>query len=373
MHNNANTVIKPNIQKNQDFSVKPRCFVNFEERCHSKRTLQHYTKNLDYFLKFVHKDYDSVLLVTEIEINQILQDFTVFLKRRAENNEISPNSVPTFLNGIFKFLKVNRKKFDKDLITELFPRREKLGGELAITTEQCKKMLDSTRSKRDKALIFFYCATGSRPEAVCEIQMKDVEMYRDSFYKIVLYAGDIAEMVTFLNPEASQALTAYFEWRKSEGEVLTGDSPVFRSNSYRARLSEVKPMSMNVMQSVMFRLWKYSGINRIKKGKRFDLASTTCFRKRFDTILEFNPEIPMGVIQYLMNHEGYMSGKHYRRPTPEQVFQACKKASPELMIADEYRLRLELERSESKVNEVEFLKRKIANVEAVLLELKSRG
>ena len=84
MRNNASIVIKPNIQKNQNFSVKPSCFVNFQERCKSKRTFQHYTKNLDYFLKFAHKDYDSILLVTEIEINQILQDFTIFLKRRAE-------------------------------------------------------------------------------------------------------------------------------------------------------------------------------------------------------------------------------------------------------------------------------------------------
>ena len=81
----------------------------------------------------------------------------------------------------------------------------------------------------------------------------------------------------------------------------------------------------------------------------------------------------MGVIQYLMNHEGYMSGRHYRRPTPEQVFQACKKASPELMIADEYRLRLELEKSESEVGKVELLERKLANVETILLELQSRS
>jgi len=126
------------------------------------------------------------------------------------------------------------------------------------------------------------------------------------------------------------------------------------------------------MESIMFRLWRYSGIKRIKTGKRFDLASTTCFRKRFDTILEFNHEVSMGATQYLMNHDGYMSGKHYRRPTVEQVFQAYKKASSQLMVSDEVRLKLELEKESSKYNEIEFLKTKLANVEILLLEIQAR-
>jgi len=323
-------------------------------------------------LRYAHKDYDSLLLLPEIELNELLQDYCIFQKKRSENNEISPNSVPLFFNGIFKFLNVNKKKFDEDSITEMYPRKNKLGGELAISTEQCKIMLNSTGEKRDKALILFYCATGARPEAVCELQMKHVEMYQEGFYKIVLYAGDMSEMITFLNPEASQALTAYFEWRKSKGEVLSEDSPVFRANSHRASTNEPSLMVISAMHSVVYRLWKKSGIKRVKTRNRYDLASTTSFRKRFDTILEFNPEVSMGVTQYLMNHEGYMSGKHYRRPTVEQVFQAYKKVSPELMIGDEFRLKIELEKSESKVNEVEFLKNKIARVETILLELQSR-
>jgi len=354
-----------------------RCLIIFEESCKSERTFRDYKNNLDYFLKFTHKDYNSLLLLPQIELEQLLQDFCIFLKRRSENNEISPNSVPVFLNGVFKFLKVNRKKFEKDLITEMYPRRKKLGGGLAITTEQCKIILDSTGKKRDKALIHFYCATGARPEAVCELQLKHVEPHQDGFFKVVLYAENDHEMVTFLHPEASKALTEYFEWRKSQGEVLTGDSPVFRSSSYRALVTKPKPMTMSVMESIMFRLWRYSGIKRIKTGKRFDLASTTSFRKRFDTILEFNHEVSMGATQYLMNHDGYMSGKHYRRPTVEQVFQAYEKASSQLMVSDEWRLKLELEKNKdqesSKDERVNFLEQKLANVETLLLELQSRS
>jgi len=357
--------------------MSPKCLMKFEESCQSKRTFKDYKINLDYFLKYVHKDYDSLLLLPEIELDDLLLEYCVFLKRRSENNEISPNTVPMFFNGIFKFFKVNRKKFDKDLITGMYPRRSKLGGGLAISTEQCKTMLNSTGEKRDKALIHFFCATGARAEAVCDLRLKHVEPYQDGFFKIVLYAGDIAEMVTFLHSEASQSLTEYFEWRKSMGEVLTLESPVFRSNSHVALITKSKPMTMMVLQSIMFRLWKKSGIKRVKTGKRFDLACTTCFRKRFDTILEFNSEVSMGVVQYLMNHEGYMSGKHYRRPTVEQVFQAYKKVSSQLMVSDEFRLKLELEKNKdqesSKENRINFLEEKLCNVETLLLELKFRN
>ena len=69
-----------------------------------------------------------------------------------------------------------------------------------------------------------------------------------------------------------------------------------------------------------------------------------------------------------------MSGRHYRRPTVEQVFQEYKKVCLELMISDEWRLRLELEKNndESKDKRIDFLEEKLSNVETLLLELQSR-
>ena len=76
--------------------MNARCLEIFEECCTSKRTFRDYKNNLDYFLKFCHKDYDSLLLLPQIELERLLQDFTIFLKRWVENDNISPNSVPVF-------------------------------------------------------------------------------------------------------------------------------------------------------------------------------------------------------------------------------------------------------------------------------------
>jgi len=48
--------------------MSPRCLTVFEQSCKSKRTLRDYKLNLDYFLKFYHKDYDSLLLLPQIEL-----------------------------------------------------------------------------------------------------------------------------------------------------------------------------------------------------------------------------------------------------------------------------------------------------------------
>jgi len=353
-----------------------RCLLIFENSCSSKKTYIDYKNFLDDFIEWAHKDYDSLLLLPTIELEDLLQNYCIFQRKRSENNEISPNSIPCFFNGIFKFLKVNRKKIDRDLITQLYPSRKKLGGELAITTEQCKILINSCGEKRDRALIHVYCATGARPEAICELQLKHIEPYQDDFLKLVLYSDDKHEMVTFLHPEATKALTEYFEWRKAKGERLTGESFVFRSNHYNATYISTNKMSSSVMENILFRVWNHSGIKRNKKGKRYDLASITCFRKRFDTILEFNPEVSMGATQYLMDHTGYMSGTHYRRPTVEQIFEAYKKVSFELMISEEWRLKEKLQKindeESSKDDRINFMETKLQHLEKIILELDSR-
>jgi len=101
---------------------------------------------------------------------------------------------------------------------------------------------------------------------------------------------------------------------------------------------------------MMGRVWKRSGIKRVKIGNRYNLASTTSIRKRFDTILEMSPEVSSGASQYLMDHTGYLSGIHYRRPTEEQIFKAYRSVSSELMISDMLRMELQLKQKEDEIH-----------------------
>jgi len=356
----------------------PRCLLIFENSCKSKSTFRDYKTYLDWFLNWCHKDYESLLMMGQVEIEDLLQDYCIYQKRRAESGEINPNSISTFFHGIFKFLKVNKKKIDRESITVLYPPRKKLSGEKAVTTEQIQIMLDSTGEKREKALIHVFSATGARVEAISELQLKHVEPYKDGYLKLILYADDQHEMVTFLHPEATEVLNSYFEERRKNGEKLTKESFVFVVSSNRGlgarRLSKVS------IEALMRRLWIYSGIERRKNGKRYDLATTTAFRKRFDTILEFHKDVPMGATQYLMDHTGYMSGTHYRRPTVEQVFEACKVATPQLMVSEKYRMHYEIEKKEQEIKQknelkdkrIEDLEKRLENTQKLLQSVLER-
>jgi len=287
-------------------------------------------------------------MVPPKELEDLLQDYCIFLRKRVDNKEISPNSVSTHFDPIFRFLKVNRVKIDREVVIEIFPEKIKLGGHDAITTEQLVKLVNATSEKRDKAIIHFFSATGARPEAVCELQLKHLTEYQDNFYKVVLYSDDFKhEMTTFLNPESVKVLKEYFEERKSKGEELSPNSFVFGVH----HKSGFCAMSYNGLENMMARIWKRSGIKRVKVGNRYNLASTTSIRKRFDTILEMNPDVSVGIIQYLMDHTGYLSGTHYRRPTEKDIFKVYRFVSAELMISNELRMELQLKQKEDEIHE----------------------
>jgi len=351
--------------------MTPRCLILFEKACKSKRTFETYTFLLDRFLEWCHKDHESLLMVPVKELEDLLQDYCIFLRTRVDNNDLSPNSITTYFNPIFRFLKVNRVKIDKESIVQLFPDKVKLGGNDAVTTEQLVELVSVSGTKRNKAMIHFFSATGARPEAVCELQLKHLTEYQDDFYKVVLYSDDFKhEMITFLNPESVKVLKEYFEERESNGEKLTPESYVFVVNDESGTHSMVR----NVLENMMGRVWKRSGIKRVKIGNRYNLASTTSIRKRFDTILEMNPEVSVGIIQYLMDHTGYLSGTHYRRPTEEHIFKAYRFVSAELMISDVLRMELQLKQKEDetqesdsqKDNRIRQLEKRLENTDKML-------
>ncbi len=329
----------------------PRCMVLFENSCKSKSTFKIYKVALDYFLKWSNKDYESFFLLSEFDKNQIIQDYVISLRRRCESGEINPNSVPTYLAGVFKFLKVNGCNYNEMSIKQLYPAKMKLAGDSAISTEQIKQILRTCRYKRERALIHFCSATGARPEAITEIQFKHISRYQDGFIKVVLYPLDEHEMVTFLHPEAVSIIDEYLAWRKSKGEKITSESYLFVNRDVIP-----KKLSMSAIENIMDGIWKNSDVKRVKIGNRYDLAMFTCYRKRFDTALEFSPDVSTGAVQYLMDHTGYLSGKHYRRPEEKQIFSSYKSAVRELMIDDSLRKDYEYEQKQKAFEKIESVK-----------------
>ncbi len=342
--------------------MESRCVVIFENSCKAKSTYKTFIHFLDNFLKWANLNYESLLELESVQLENILQDYVMYQKRRVDNGELSANSVPDMMTGIFKFLKSNRKKIDRELITQLYPDRVKLQGDRAITDDEIRQLLEYS-DKRESAIIHIVSATGARPEGLSDLKMKDVTPLEDGFTKLILYADDFKhETITFLHPEATHAFDEYIQWRKRHGEKITEDSFVFTSIQARNKIF-TKKLNVGNMQCTIHRLFKTAGIIREKQGKRYDLATFGGFRKRFITRLLMNSKVSESTTQCLVDHIGYLS-RNYRKPTEEELLREYKKAVNDLIVSTEWKLKQELEESK-KENVIEKDKR-ISDLESAL-------
>jgi len=346
---------------------KPRSKFLFESACATDATLYTYTNLLNQFLKWAHKDHESLLLLPDDQLNILLEDYVIYMKKRHPRSTIKGH-----LAAINKFLIINDRQVNSKKLAMFLPAESKPGGEKAITTEQIQRMLSYVGTKRAKAIIHLFTATGSRPEALCDLKMKHVGQMPDGCKSLILYADSTHELTTFLTPESSNALDEYFEARRKRGEYLRGESYVIGRETFIVNEKKPRPVSVNSLESSLTYAMKRAGIKRIKIGNRYDLAVCGGFRKRFDTIMKINPNISYAIAEKMMDHKIRMEG-YYFKPTKEEMFEEYKKAIPELTIDESIRLEEKIKHRDEQIHNLETDKdRRITNLEVMISELSKR-
>jgi len=313
-----------------------RSILLFESGVKSPKTLQNYTDHLNRFMKFTKiKDYDTLASMNPGELQTIVEDYVMDLKK-----SVSPNSVGAMISGVKHFFVMNRILLNWDIIRKMYPAKVKLQGFKAWQTSDIKKMLDSTTSLRNKALIHFMASTGCRVGAFENLKMKHLEDMGDGCKGVLLYEGSKEEYWSFLTPEASQALDNYFEERLRDKEEFTDDSPIFRI-VYQLAISKVKPLRVDALRNLMYRIINTNvTIKRTKIHNNYDIQIDHGFRKRFNTILKLENSVNANIAEKIMGHKNGLDGV-YLAPTKEQCFAEFKKAIPNLTIDDSERLRIE--------------------------------
>lgn len=336
---------------------KPRSQLLFESACTANATLSTYTALLNQFLRWTHKDYDSILLLPDDQLNILLEDYLMFMKKRYPRS-----TVKTHLAAINKFLVINDRQVNNKKLAMFLPEESKPGGERAITTEEIQTMLSHAGTKRAKAIIHLFAATGSRPEALCELKLKYVGQMSDDCKSLILYADSTHELTIFLHQEATKAVDEYFEERRQRGEYLRGESYVIGRETFIVNEKKPRPVMINSLESSLAHAMRRAKIKRVKIGNRFDIAVCGGFRKRFDTIMKINPNISYAIAEKMMDHKIRMEG-HYFKPTKDELFEEYKKAIPELIIDDSERLRLKNEQQSKTITKLEEKTARIDDLE----------
>ena len=226
----------------------------------------------------------------------------------------------------------------------LYPQKIKTSGKKAYSTNDIKKMLDTSKTNRNKLLIHLFASTGCRKGAIPDLMIKHLTKMNDSCYCVMFYEDSTEEYVSFLTPESSKALDNYLQDRKNHGEVLNDSSPIFRSN-YQIGIEKVKPMTLKSVGQTIERIVNRTNIRAKINKKRHDKMINHAFRKRFETILKLNNEIPIAVSEKLIGHKIYFDERgnsislddSYVVPEIEKLFEFFKLAIPQLTIDDKER------------------------------------
>ena len=335
--------------------INPRCFELFQMACSSEHTRETYTQLLDLFLKWANKDYESLLVLSDSELQILLEDYMIYCKRRYARAGIRGRFA-----SIEKFLFVNDRVVNKKKLMMFLPEKLKTK-QRAITTEEICTMLAYCGSKRNIALVHVFSGTGCRPEALADLRIRDIEEMLDEFTSVIFYAGSNSELQHFYHSEVTKAVNEYLDERKQEGESLTPESFLFRQKRWLSG-SNGSPLSVNGIESILSNIMKHAGINRIKMNdNRFDLPVCGGFRNRFNTIFKSNADISYTISEHFLDHKFRME-PHYMFPTKEALLEEYKKAVPELVIDEKERLKQEIKQNKKEAESSKGMQKEIANM-----------
>lgn len=286
-------------------------------------------------MEFSHiAEYDDLIKKTPQELQIMVEDYTMALKQK-----VSPNTVPTMLFGIKAFLEANDIDIKWKKINRLLPSKVKLSGREAWSHREIQSMLQvKNLDLKAIALVLFLSASGVRIGAIPDLKLKHLTVI-DNCKMITVYPDTKAEYMTFLTPEASEALDAYLNKRRQDGEYFDQNTPVFRAR-YQVASVAAKPANLKSLQEIIRHILIKLGLRQRTPGRyqRYAVQIDHGFRKYFNEQIKSTPQINLAYAEKLMGHSVTIKlDDNYLAPKPDKLFDEYQKAIPLLTIDDKQR------------------------------------
>ncbi len=340
-----------------------RSLLVFEQAMKTEATSKAYLFQLDKFRKYYRlKDYDSILTIEPKKLQIMVEDYLFYLKKR-----LSPSSVKQTFFPIELFLSMNDVTINFKKIRKMFPSIEKRVGDNAYTTKDIQNILKSEKSVRNRALVHVLASSGMRVGGITELLIKHLKDMPNGCRAVLVYAGSRDEYTTFLTSEASEALEEYFEERRRNGELFKPESPVFRMDKNKVGIGKAELLTFGAVANLMMRIVSRVRTTRKRQtNTRYTIQSSHGLRKRFNTILKSNNDVNPNLAEKMMGHSVTIQlDNTYLLPTVERLFEEYVKVIPELLIDESYKLKIENELKDKKIERLESdEERRISNLES---------
>jgi integrase len=342
---------------------------------------------------------------------------------KIERGEITAGTVNNWLKAVRLFLEMNDVILNWKKIKRMLPTIRRYALDRVPTLEELREILDAA-DVRGKALTLVLVSSGIREGAVPSLRVSNYSKIRAPLSdigssmnsgnngpinrggqqllagKLVIYHGEPESYSAFISPEACIALDKYLDFRREHEEQITESSPLFRdkfdpvealdngkpsnnnsgSNSdehsfpsartiknetmiygtQKYDYPEVMPITEHSIRQYYNRLLRSIGIRKERK-KRHEF-SVHGFRKYFKTKAELAGVKPAAV-EMLMGHSLGSVSDSYFKPSESELLNEYLKASDALSINATQKLKLEVERLEAGISELEDKNRRIEELE----------
>jgi len=281
-------------------------------------------------------------------------------KERAERGEISYSTLPNYWKPLKLLCEMNDVAINWKRITRGLPRGRKYGLDRAPTKDEIRQLLNYP-DRRIKPIVLIMASSGIRVGAWDYLRWGDIQpIERDGKIvaaKLTVYRGEPEQYVTFITPEAYQAVKEWMDFRAQHGEKITSNSWVMRnlwdtSEENGAALPK-KLKSTGVKRLIERALWAQGLRKQLEGGKRrHDFAADQGFRKFFKSQCE--KSMKSIHVEMLMGHSLGL-GDSYYRPTEEELLESYLKAVPDLTIIEQV--------EKQPIEDINELKRRVAELE----------
>jgi integrase len=316
----------------------------------SKETKEKYLKRLDVFFKFIELD-GTIQEKTNYFVNKARGDiqwafanimkFITYQKERADRGEISEATISNYYKPIKLLCEMNDVILVWKKISRGMPKGRKYAMDRAPTFEEIRIVAEYP-DRRTKSIVYVLASSGIRLGAWDYLKWGHIEPFeRDGKIvaaKMIVYAGDEEQYLTFITPEAYKELKRWMDFREKSGEKISKDSWVMRDlwntedNGKGFAKYPKKLKSTGIKRLIERALWSQGVRKQLEHGqKRHEFKTNHGFRKWFKTRAE-SVMRPINV-EILMGHSVGISDSYYR-PNEMEILNDYLNAVPLLQISE---------------------------------------
>jgi hypothetical protein len=279
--------------------------------------------------------------------------FLQFQRERVEKEEITGATLRNFVKAIKLFCEMSDIPITWKKISRGLPRIRRYADDRSPTIEEIRKICEYP-DRRIKGIVYTMSSSGIRLGAWEYLRWGHIEPIRREgeivATKVVVYAGDDEEYLSFITPEAYYELEKWIEYRKESGEKVDDNSWVMRQlwntkqgHYHHGTIKDAaKLKSSGVKRLIEDALWT-QGIRKKSdlKRNRYEFQTDHGLRKWFKTRCEIAGMKSIN-IEKLMGHSIGISDSYYRA-TQNELLEDYLNAIEFLTISNENRLQNQME------------------------------